>query len=119
MTRKVGMTEGGMAMHDYILLMHNDTQSEPTNAQWSAYFDALSASGAFQGGSAIGQGASFRRDGGPAPKSTPKPTSASSDHLTGFIRVSAASLSDAQTFLTGNPVYECGGTVEIRELPRD
>ena len=42
-----------------------------------------------------------------------------STELTGFVRVRAASLEEAKRFLVGNPVYEAGGTVEIRELPRE
>ena len=38
-------------------------------------------------------------------------------HLTGFIRIEAGSLAAAALLLAGNPVYEAGGTVEIRELP--
>ena len=41
-----------------------------------------------------------------------------SAHLAGFIRVGAPSLEQAKTLLNGNPVFESGGTVEIRELPR-
>jgi hypothetical protein len=32
--------------------------------------------------------------------------------------VQADSIDDARRFLEGNPVFEAGGTVEIRELPR-
>jgi hypothetical protein len=39
-------------------------------------------------------------------------------HLTGFIRVSADSLDRAKSLLIGNPHFEAGGTVEIRELTR-
>ena len=39
-------------------------------------------------------------------------------HLGGFIRVEAESLADAEALLAGNPVFENGGTVEIRELPK-
>ena len=97
-------------MNDYILLMHDDMATTPTDAAWEAYFDMLHTSGAFQGGSSIGKGAAFRREG---------VAGAESVHLTGFIRVSAKDLADAQRFVAGNPVYDCGGTVEIRELPRD
>lgn len=31
----------------------------------------------------------------------------------------ARDLEHAREYLDGNPVYEAGGTVEIRELPRD
>lgn len=39
-------------------------------------------------------------------------------HLTGYIRVSADSMDQAKSLLAGNPHFEAGGTVEIRELPR-
>jgi hypothetical protein len=39
-------------------------------------------------------------------------------HLTGYIRVNAESLDQAKSLLIGNPLFEAGGTVEIRELPR-
>jgi hypothetical protein len=32
--------------------------------------------------------------------------------------VNAENLAAAKSLLPGNPVYEAGGTVEIRELPR-
>lgn len=40
-------------------------------------------------------------------------------YLGGYLRVRAASLEAAEALLAGNPVYEAGGTVEIRELPKD
>jgi hypothetical protein len=39
-------------------------------------------------------------------------------HLSGFIRIAADSLEHARTLVVGNPTFESGGTVEIRELPR-
>jgi hypothetical protein len=50
----------------------------------------------------------LRKSGEPAPVTA---------HLAGFIRVSAGSLDQAKSLLVGNPVFEAGGTVEIRELP--
>jgi hypothetical protein len=40
------------------------------------------------------------------------------EHLAGYIRVTADSLDAARSLLAGNPHFEAGGTVEIRELPR-
>ncbi|MCA9554546.1 MAG: hypothetical protein KC933_31210 [Myxococcales bacterium] len=98
-------------MKDYILLMHDDgRQGAETDAQWEAYFDALHARGAFQGGSAIGNGVSMRKEGVPRPPCL---------HLTGYIRVTAADLESARELVVGNPVYEAGGTVEVRDLPED
>jgi len=40
------------------------------------------------------------------------------EHLTGYIRITADSMEQAKSLLIGNPQFEAGGTVEIRELPR-
>jgi hypothetical protein len=95
-------------MPDYLLLMHDDT-AEPGSDDWSPYIGGLRASGNFQGGSAIGAGVCVRKSGAPP---------AITGHLAGFIRVGADSLDHARTLVIGNPVFEAGGTVEIRELPR-
>ena len=95
-------------MPDYIFLMHDDSVADD-NA-WAPYLQRLQQGGFFQGGSAIGQGVCLRKSGTPAPVTA---------HLAGFIRVSAGSLDQAKSLLVGNPVFEAGGTVEIRELPPD
>ena len=93
-------------MADFLLLMHDDA-TEATRG-WDDYFRRLREAGVFQGGSAIGGGMTARKAATPAPLAA---------HLGGFIRIAARDLEHAQSFLTGNPVYEAGGTVEIRELP--
>jgi len=97
-------------MRDFIILMHDDVPVRPSPTQWADYLSSLRAREAFDGGSAIGPGERFRKQGVPA-----RPA----DHLTGYIRVRAETLDAARDLLSGNPVYECGGTVEIRELPHD
>jgi hypothetical protein len=94
-------------MPDYILLMHDDSDAD--DKAWAPYLQRLQRDGFFQGGSAIGEGVCLRRSGTPAPVTA---------HLAGFIRINADSLDQAKSLLTGNPVFEAGGTVEIRELPR-
>ena len=96
-------------MQDFIFLMHNDAPTPPRPEMWPPYFAALNALGVFDGGSAIGGGEAFRKDASPAPLTTA---------LGGYIRVRANSLKAVRALLAGNPVYECGGTVEIRQLPR-
>ncbi len=94
-------------MPDYIFLMHRD--APPTEAaDWVAYIERLQKAGVFQGGSAIGAGACMNREGGVPP---------TTDHLTGYMRVTADDLEHARRLVIGNPAYEAGGTVEIRELP--
>ncbi|MEM7200658.1 MAG: YciI family protein [Planctomycetota bacterium] len=99
-------------MKDYILLMHNDAPAgrRASDLAWPPYFAKLREAGAFQGGSAMGDGVCVRQSGSP-----PKV----SEHLGGYIRICAADLEAARALVAGNPVYEAGATVEIRELPRD
>ena len=94
-------------MAEYILFMHDDADNDPR--AWDTYLRTLRQSGAFEGGSAIGDGICLRKSG---------PVPAITDHLAGYIRVIADSIDHAKSFLAGNPVFEAGGTVEIRELPR-
>ena len=95
-------------MNDYLLLMHADVPPAAPE-KWVRYLELLRGSGRFAGGSAIGAGVCVRKDASPR---------AVTSHLAGYIRISALDLDDARTLLSGNPVYEAGGTVEIRELPR-
>lgn len=98
-------------MPDYLFLMHDDVPpgGAGRDEDWAAYVGSLRALGQFAGGSAIGDGICVRKSG-PAPQI--------GAHLTGFIRVTAGSLEEARGLLAGNPAFEAGGTVEIRELPR-
>ena len=96
-------------MSEFLLLMHGDAVNEAA-AEWPSYLDGLAQAGRLRGGSSLGDGACFRKDG--ASRSISEP-------LTGFIRIAAESLEDASSCLAGNPVYEAGGTVEIRVLLED
>jgi hypothetical protein len=96
-------------MPDYLMLMHNDPTKAASDSDWTTYIEALAKTGKLRGGSAIGGGVCRRKSG-----STPPVTA----HIGGFIRVEAESLADAEALLAGNPVFENGGTVEIRELPK-
>jgi hypothetical protein len=95
------------AMNEYILLMHAD--AEDRAADWEPYLNELGRRGVLRGGSAIGEGTCHRRSGTPAAPAS----------ITGFVRIEVASLAEAEACLSGNPVYEAGGTVELRHLPRD
>ena len=97
-------------MTEYLLLMHGDAIAEGCNDMWREYFARLHMLDAFLGGSAIGAGEAYRKEGVPG---------AMAAHITGFIRIRAQDMAEARAMLIGNPVYECGGTVEIRQLPED
>jgi hypothetical protein len=97
-------------MTEFILFMHDDIpegQRRP-DGDWAAYFAKLRRAGAFQGGSSIGDGACMSKS----------PPAAITGHISGYIRIAAESLDAARELVVGNPVYEAGGTVEIRELPK-
>ncbi len=95
-------------MPDFILLMHDDAPGGD-QLDWDPYLTRLREAGVFQGGSAIGEGACLKKSG-----DAPDPTA----HISGFVRVTARDFEHATSLLPGNPVYEAGGTVEIRGLPR-
>lgn len=96
-------------MPEYILFMHDDLAVEESAADWGPYLDRLKNCGAFRGGIAIGAGSCVRHDAAAGPLSI---------HLTGFIRVEAQGIDDVRRLLVGNPVFDAGGTIEIRELPK-
>jgi hypothetical protein len=97
-------------MRHYMLLMHNDTVVAEDGDAWGPYLSALRRSKQFEGGSSIGGGAGYRKDEFPGPVSR---------NLVGYLVVRALDEDAARLFLEGNPVYEAGGTVEIRELVED
>ncbi len=93
---------------DFILLMHGDYDLGGKTENWQPYLDMLGSAGALRGGSAIGSGLCVRRTG-----SIPDV----SRQLVGFVKIEARDLDHARELVQGNPVYEAGGTVEIRVLP--
>ena len=96
-------------MPDYILLMRNDAPAPVSVEGWGPYIAGLQRAGAFEGGSAVGPGICVRKTG-----AVPAITA----HLGGYMRITAANLEAARSLVAGNPVFDAGGTVEIRELPR-
>jgi len=99
-------------MPEYLVLMHNDIPErgeEDSSNAWGEYLRGLQTAGVLEGGSAIGGGTCVRKHGEAPPIAA---------HLSGYLRIQAKDLDHARICLTGNPVFEAGGTVELRELPR-
>ena len=96
-------------MADFIFFLHKDVTLDAPEENWEPYLAGLRETGRFSGGSSVGEGATFRKLGVAAPVNA---------GIGGYIKVTATDLADARTLLAGNPAYEAGGTVEIRELPR-
>ena len=97
----------GAAGAEYILFTHDATAEEPS--AWDPYLQGLDRKGVFEGSSETGAGIRVRKGGAPLDVT---------QHLAGYIRVTAATIEEAKSLLAGNPHFEAGGTVEIRELPR-
>ena len=95
-------------MPDFIFLMHDDAPGGD-GLDWDPYLTRLREAGVFQGGGAIGAGACVNKSG-----AAPEPTA----HISGYVRITARDYDHARGLLAGNPVFEAGGTVEIRSLPR-
>lgn len=104
------VTTSEPAMKDFILFMRGDVAAEGGDDGWEAYLQWLRGTGRFDGGSGIGAGRCVSRSSREQPGLSP---------LTGYLRVRAENLEDAVALLKGNPLYEAGGCVEVRELPRD
>lgn len=95
-------------MSEFLLLMHNDGALAVQDGAWPRYIASLNALGVLRGGSSIGPGICVKRSGnGPGINS----------QLTGYIKIEATDLAHARELVQGNPTFEAGGTVEIRELP--
>lgn len=103
----VSQQHGTRTMADFIYLMHEAEPADP--AAWEAYLGGLSEKGVLRGGSAIGRGLALKKAGHAPPISS---------DIVGYVRIEVADMAAAQALLAGNPVYEAGGVIEVRELPR-
>jgi hypothetical protein len=96
---------------DYLFFMHDDVVlgSEAIGDDaWELYIAKLQQGGHFSGGSAIGGGITINKSGAGSKRITRQ--------LTGYLRINADNVEQAKALVVGNPVFEAGGTVEIREL---
>ncbi len=88
---------------------NNDAVDQCRDEDWKSYIAKLRSSGQVEGGSVIGAGVCATQSG---------ITTEITAHVSGYMLIQAENLSHAQKLLEGNLVFEAGGTVEIRELPR-
>ncbi len=96
-------------MAQYMFLMHDDDAMGDMTPLWGPYIESLVSRGVMRGGSAMGGGVCMRKSG-----DVPAITA----HIGGYIKIETDGLEAAKALLAGNPVYEAGGVVEIRELPK-
>ena len=88
-------------MAEFMVLMKG---SGGSSEQWSTYIETLNASGAFRGGSELGNGRSIGGD----------PTDLCT--VSGFMRFDANSIEAVIELMQGNPLLSSGGVLEVMQL---
>lgn len=102
------LSQPSRKMTPYILLIHGNTKSAPTEEESNQFFAAARESGMFQGGSEIGRRTAL---GDVA-------SMESTDHVVGYMRFDSEDRQPILDLLEKHPVLLHGGTVELCELPR-
>jgi len=93
---------------EYILLIHDNTDTPTKEKDWEKFFTLAKKSGLFQGGSVIGKRIVL------GSKEVPDTT----ENVSGYMRFEAVDLEKLKSLLNEHPVLKCGGTLELCELPR-
>ena len=92
----------------YIALIHRNTDTTPTSAEWEHFFAVAAETGMFQGGSAIGSRHAVGR----------KTVADSTKEIGGFMRFDSDDLGQLNDLLESHPVIRHGGTIELCEMPQ-
>lgn len=91
----------------YIALIHRNTDTAPTSAEWEHFFEVAERTGLFKGGSEIGSRQTIGR----------KVVPDSSQYVGGFMRFDAENLGQLTELLKEHPVVKHGGTIELLTMP--
>ncbi len=92
----------------YIALIHSNTDTTPTLAEWEHFFAVAAETGMFKGGSAIGTRHTI------GTKTVPDFTRS----IGGYMRFDSEDLSQLNILLEKHPVIKHGGTITLCELPQ-
>ncbi len=93
---------------EYILFIHNNTDSNTTSEQWDAFFIAAKNSGIFQGGSEISNQHQIGR----------KSVSTITNNIVGVMHFESNDKNKILALLEKHPVFLQGGTLELCEMPK-
>ncbi len=93
---------------EYILFIHNNTESAIPDEAWDNFFTEAISSGLFQGGSEIANRIQLGD----------KPVADITDSIGGFMRFESESLEAVKSLLGKHPVLRNGGTLELCEMPK-
>ena len=92
---------------EYILFIHKNTDSSPTNKEWDEFFIAAIKSGLFLGGSEISNQIQIGN----------KPIRKITDSIGGFMRFESKDKNAILELFEKHPVVMQDGTVELCEMP--
>ena len=93
---------------EYILFIHNNTDTVTTEEQWQTFFTMAKSSGVFQGGSEIANQLQIGS----------KPIQKITDTIGGFMRFKSEDKNTILALLEKHPVIIQGGTLELCEMPK-
>jgi hypothetical protein len=92
---------------EYILFIHNNTDTPTKKEDWDLFFELARRSGLFQGGSEIGKRIVLGR----------KETTDTTKSVAGYMRFESEDIEALTNLLHEHPVLKSGGTLELCELP--
>lgn len=93
---------------EYILLIHNNTDTQPTQKEWQQFFSLANKSDLFRGGSALGKRIQLGN----------KDLENITKSVVGYMLFESSNIDAIKTLLREHPVYKKGGTLELCECPR-
>ncbi|MDQ8196487.1 hypothetical protein QEH59_18805, partial [Coraliomargarita sp. SDUM461004] len=93
---------------EYLLLIHKNSETPPSESEWNEFFEEANGTGMFQGGSQLGSTRVFGRE--EIPNST--------NQIGGFMRFETSKVKELESLLTKNPVVKNGGSIELIEMPK-
>lgn len=92
---------------EYILLIHNNTDTPTKEEDWDKFFELARRSGLFQGGSEIGKRILLGT----------KETTDTTKSVAGYMRFESEDIEALTSLLNEHPVLKNGGSLELCELP--
>lgn len=92
----------------YIALIHKNTDTSPTSAEWEQFIEVAMKAGFFEGGSEIGSRLTIGT----------KPVGDTSQTVGGYMRFDSEDLDPLLELLNQHPVVKHGGTLELFTMPK-
>jgi len=97
-----------MQKMEYLLLIHKNSETSPSENEWNEFLARAKATGMFQGGSEFGSTRIFGKEG----------IALSTSKIGGFMRFDTENPRELESLLTKHPVIKNGGSIELIEMPK-